>query len=625
MSSRTKTRAKAAKKSSKTAAKKKTNKKSSSKKAATKSKTAKNSKTATKKKAAKKKASKETSRRSAAAEVDEEASEQLSLFGEEIAPAPTKKKRSSKGESSPGSRSSAEKMASRQKDISVSEFFAKNRHLLGFDSPARSLLTTVREAVDNSLDACEEAGITPDLSVELVQKKENRFRVVVQDNGPGIVKAQLAKIFGRLLYGSKFHARKQTRGQQGIGISAAGMYGTLTTGQPMRVTSRTSARKPALQLDLAIDMAKNIPVVKKEREVEVEWKHGTVVEIELEATYKKGKHSVDAYLEQVSLANPHVRIEYRNPVDPEPLVYDRVTKQLPDEPKEILPHPHGVELGILMRMMKETPSRTLSGFLCTEFSRMTPNAVEKVIETSGEMSKKPLSSSKNPKRFTGPEVELLHRAIAETALMAPPTNCLSPIGEELIEKTLGRNFEVDQIISVTRSPSVYRGNPFQIEVGLAFGGDLPADDLANVYRFANRVPLQYEAGACAIQNAVISVPWKNYEVQQARGALPTGPIAIMVHIASVWVPYTSESKKAVAHYDEILKEMRLALMEVGRKLAVHLRRRRREADAERKRSYIKSYIPEIGLALQDILGLTDPQRQKTETCLADVLERSRKM
>ncbi|MGA1534498.1 MAG: DNA topoisomerase VI subunit B [Planctomycetota bacterium] len=549
---------------------------------------------------------------------------QLSLFEEAPAP-PTPTRGRKRGGDAPGTRSTAEKMAARQKDISVSEFFAKNRHLLGFDSPARSLLTTVREAVDNSLDACEEAGIAPEISVELIQKKENRYRVVIQDNGPGIVKAQLAKIFGRLLYGSKFHARKQTRGQQGIGISAAGMYGTLTTGQPMRVTSRTSARKPALQLDLAIDMAKNIPVVKREQEVEVEWKHGTIVEIELEATYKKGKHSVDAYLEQVSLANPHVRIEYRNPTDNEPIVYDRVTRELPAEPKEILPHPHGVELGILMRMMKETPSRTLSGFLCTEFSRMTPNAVEKVVETSAGLSKKPLSASKNPKRFTGPEVELLHRSIAETALMAPPTNCLSPIGEELIGKTLGRNFEVDQIISVTRSPAVYRGNPFQIEVGLAYGGDLPADELATVYRFANRVPLQYEAGACAIQQAVVSVPWRNYEVQQARGALPTGPIAVMVHIASVWVPYTSESKKAVAHYDEILKEIRLALMEVGRKLAVLLRRRRREADAARKRDYIKSYIPEIGIALREILDLSDPQVDKAMASLTDVLERSRKL
>jgi len=209
--------------------------------------------------------------------------------------------------------------------------------------------------------------------------------------------------------------------------------------------------------------------------------------------------------------------------------------------------------------------------------------------------------------------------------MAPPTNCLSPIGEELIAKTLARNLNPELILSATRPPAVYRGNPFQVEAGIAWGGDFPGDELATIFRFANRVPLQFEQGACAMTSAVINVPWRNYQVQQARGALPTAPMAILIHIASVWVPFTSESKKAVAHYDEILKEMRLALMEVGRKLATHLRKRKRLADAERKRSYIEKYIPQIGIALQQILELSDQQRGKAEVKLADILERSRKL
>jgi len=218
-------------------------------------------------------------------------------------------------QSDPHSSTKAEELATKQKNISVSEFFAKNRHLLGFDSPARALLTTVREAVDNSLDACEEAEYLPTIFIEVTAASENQHTICVRDNGPGIVPEQLPKIFGRLLYGSKFHARKQTRGQQGIGISAAGMYGSLTTGKPMIVTSRTSKRKPATEVTLAIDMAKNQPVVKKEREVDVDWAHGTEVHIELEGTYKKGKHSIDSFLEQVSLANPHVEIQYKSPVD----------------------------------------------------------------------------------------------------------------------------------------------------------------------------------------------------------------------------------------------------------------------------------------------------------------------
>ena len=518
----------------------------------------------------------------------------------------------------------AEILAAKQKDISVSEFFAKNRHLLGFDSPARALLTTVREAIDNSLDACEEAEISPEIYLEVTAISEDQHKIMIRDNGPGIVKEQLPKIFGRLLYGSKFHARKQTRGQQGIGISAAGMYGTLTTGKPMTVISRISRRKPAIEVTLAIDMAKNQPVVKKEREVEVDWSHGTEVHIELEGTYKKGKHSIDAFLEQVSLANPHVELTYINPVDEEPIIWNRVTKHLPEPPLEILPHPHGVELGILMQMMKETKSRTVSGFLCSEFCRVTPNVVKKVREETEALGKD-VDTDRQPRRLSSADVKILHKAIENTKMMAPPINCLSPIGEELMAKTLTRNFDPELVITVTRQPAVYRGNPFQVEAGIAYGGELPGDDLASIFRFANRVPLQYEQGACAITQSIVASPWRNYEVQQARGALPTGPLAVLVHIASVWVPFTSESKKAVAGYDEILKEMRLAIMEAGRKLATHLRKKRRLADAERKKDYIKKYIPQIGIALQDILDLSDQQRTGAESKLADVLERSRKM
>ena len=575
-----------------------------------------------KRKSTKKKASKATSRR------------QGGLFDSEPQPKSTRKARKKTAPKKSGSakqRSSAtidgemaKEMAKKQKDISVSEFFAKNRHLLGFDSPARALLTTVREAVDNSLDACEEAGVVPDLFIEVKAINPDQHVVIVRDNGPGIVREQLPKIFARLLYGSKFHARKQTRGQQGIGISAAGMYGNLTTGKPMRVISRTSRRKPAIELFLAIDMAKNQPMVKKEVEIEVDWAHGTQVQIELEGTYKKGKHSIDSFLDQVSLANPHVRIEYINPIDEEPVIWDRVSKSLPESPREILPHPHGVELGILMQMMKETSARTVSGFMCQEFCRVTPNVVRKFSDETEGLGRR-IDTDRHPKRLSPADVKILHKGIAATRIMAPPTNCLSPIGEELMGKTLRRNFNPEIVITVTRQPSVYRGNPFQVEAGIAWGGDLPGDDLASIYRFANRVPLQYEQGACAITQSIVASPWKNYEVQQARGALPTGSLAIILHIASVWVPFTSESKKAVASYDEILKEMRLAIMEAGRKLATHLRKKRRLADAERKKDYIKTYIPQIGIALQEILELSDTQRTKAEGKLADVLERSRKM
>jgi DNA topoisomerase-6 subunit B len=509
-------------------------------------------------------------------------------------------------------------MASRQREISVSEFFTKNRHLLGFDNPQKALLTAVKEAVDNSLDACEEAGILPDLVIDIQELGESRYRIAVQDNGPGIVRQQIPKIFGKLLYGSKFHRLKQQRGQQGIGISAAGMYAQLTTGRPVVITSRTARDRPAHLFHLGIDTKKNSPVIQKEREVDWEPYHGTRVEMELEAVHKKGRRSVDDYIEQTALANPHVSIVYSPPKD-EQIRYERVTQELPRESIEIKPHPYGVELGILLRLLKETRSRNLRSTLTSEFSRVSQAVATEICQVAG------LKPEAKPSRLSGAQVELLFKAIPRVRILSPPTSCLSPIGEELLVHGLDQRVHADFTTAVTRPPAVYRGNPFQIEVGLAYGGDLAADEPIDLYRYANRVPLQYQQSACAISKATISVDWRNYGLQQARGAPPAAPMLLFVHIASVWVPFTSESKEAVASYPEITKELRLALMEAGRRLGSFVRRRKREADEHKKRSYIEKYIPHIGDALQEILGFSDARRDETVEKLKLILERSRKM
>ena len=277
------------------------------------------------------------------------------------------------GQPKAAKRVTAESLASKQREISVSEFFVKNRHLLGFDNPSKALLTTIKEAVDNSLDACEEAGILPELAIEVhdlaleaakkdaeLTKGEGRFLVVVQDNGPGIVKAQVPKIFGKLLYGSKFHRLKQARGQQGIGISAAAMYGQLTTGKPIRVTSRVGKRKDAHVFDIQIDTRKNEPVVTHD-ETLAEWhsEHGTRVELEIVANWQQGQRFVNRYVEHTALANPHADhpllaarrggpARERRQAGQRDAPPSRAPRtELPKEALEIKPHPHGVELGAL--------------------------------------------------------------------------------------------------------------------------------------------------------------------------------------------------------------------------------------------------------------------------------------
>lgn len=403
----------------------------------------------------------------------------------------------------PPRRATAESMAGKQREISVSEFFTKNRHLLGFDNPAKALLTTVKEAVDNSLDACEEAGILPTLLVEILEISENRYRIAVEDNGPGIVKEQIPKIFAKLLYGSKFHRLKQSRGQQGIGISAAGLYAMLTTGKPLVILSKTAKGRPARRVELRIDTRKNQPDVLKEEQLEWDKDHGTRVELELVGTYRGGRTGVDAYLEQTVVANPHLELIYRRPKGEDPVTYPRASNELPREPQEIKPHPHGVELGMLLKMMQDAQGMTVRAALVDSFSRVSSALAETICANAG------VKPGKKAPDISGEDVERLHKALGEVKVMAPPATCIVPIGEDLIVAGLRRRYIGADYFSTTRPPSVYRGNPFVVECGIAYGGDLAAEEQAEVLRFANRVPLQYQPKACAISEAVYEVKWKN--------------------------------------------------------------------------------------------------------------------
>lgn len=574
----------------------------------------------------------------------------------------------------------AASMAGRIREISISEFFAKNRHLLGFDNPLKSLLTAVREGVDNALDACEEAEILPEITVEIRGETEARFRVSIEDNGPGILKSHLPNIFGKLLYGSKFHRLKQSRGQQGIGISAAVMYGQMTTGKSAEVISKTGPNKAAHRIKLQIDTKKNLPkVIDDQEERSAEWRNkpsGTKITITLEGAYKEGRHGVLAYLRQTALSNPHSTFVFVNPKG-ERQSFPRIVHELPPLPKEIKPHPHGVELGTLIQWLHDAKKKTIEAVLTQEFSRTTAPVVGDICKSAG-LAKRQIASN-----LSRAEVERLYKAMQETKILAPPTNCLSPLGEESLLKALywlfvqskdwdeedkvpepepvplkGKKlkqaeFEFEAktapkdpisklnelqkdeegsvaaesgeyfVTAVTRPPSVYRGNPFQVEVGIFYGKGLKADSLAQVFRYANRVPLQHQAAACAMSKAMMSVPWKSYGLDQSRGAMPSGPVVVMLHIASVWVPYTSESKEAIAHYPEILKEFRLALMECGRRLQRFLLRKRRELDEAKKRGYIEKYLEPIGEALQSLLSISDKDRLNAVSQLQRILEKSR--
>ncbi|MAE42869.1 DNA topoisomerase VI subunit B [Candidatus Woesearchaeota archaeon] len=507
-------------------------------------------------------------------------------------------------------------LAKKQREISVASFFEKNRHLLGFDNPRKSLLTTIKEAVDNSLDACEEASVLPEINVEVIDMQNDRFRVVVEDNGPGIVKKQIPNIFAKLLYGSKFFKLSQSRGQQGIGISASVLYAQLTTGKPARITSRIGKKHDAHYYELHIDTHKNKPEIIKEETLKWNKDHGTKIELDLEGSYQKGDQSVDQYLKQTAIVNPHVTLIYTNP-KAEQIIFPKASDQLPKKPVEIKPHPYGIEIGVLMSMLKLTENRTLQSFLMTEFSRVGSGTAKQICENAS------LLTNTKPRDVTRDMSEKLIEGIKKTKIIAPPGDCISPIGENLLEKGLRKEINAEFYTACTRPPSVYRGNPFVVEVGIAYGGEQNAEGSMELYRYANRVPLLYQQGACAVTKSVINTAWRNYGLSQSRGALPVGPITVAVHIASVWVPFTSESKEAIAHYPEIIKEIKLALQECGRKLASYVGKKRRVQFESKKRDYIKTFIPHVGQALKDLIGFKKDEEQEVEKLLATILEKQR--
>jgi len=513
-------------------------------------------------------------------------------------------------------RSDAEEMATKQREISVAAFFEKNRHLLGFDNPRKALMTTIKEAVDNSLDACEEAGILPEIIVEVIELSDKRFRVIVEDNGPGIIKEQLPKIFAKLLYGSKFHKLSQTRGQQGIGISASVMYAQLTTGKPAKIKSKIGKGKKANCILLKLDTENNKPDVISEEEKEWKKDHGTRVELDLEASYIKGSQSIDEYLKQTAIANPHTTIIYTNP-KAEQYIFARAVEVLPPMPKEIKPHPYGIELGMLIRMLKYTESRTLQSFLTTEFSRVGAGTAKEICQHAS------ILPNIKPRDINRDMSEKILNGIRKTKISAPPTDCISPIGDTNLEKGLRKEINAEFYASVSRPASVYRGNPFVVEVALAYGGELKGDKQARLLRFANRVPLLFQQSAGAVSKSVSAVNWRPYGLQQTGSNLPVGPVSIVVHVASVWVPFTSESKEAIASYDEILKEMRLAVQECGRKLGSYVNKKKRVGLELKKRGYIEKYIPHVADALKELLELTDADDKKIQEILTALLETTR--
>jgi len=487
----------------------------------------------------------------------------------------------------------AAKLEGEFKEHSVAEFFKKNKQMLGLYGKVRTLTMVIHEYVSNSIDACEETGILPNVDVKIDELGDEYYEVTVSDNGPGISKENVGKAFGKLLAGTKFHRLKQSRGQQGIGCAGCTMLSQMTTGKPSKVITGQQGKKP-ISLELTIDPSVNEPKMTDVKELEKDFR-GTAVQAKFKGVlYRDSDQGPLEYLRRTAIANPHTQISFRDPMG-QKFVFKRTQNTLPELPEEIKPHPKGVTVDDILSMGKRSSGRSVSSFLSNEFDRMGSKGLEEVKKRVD------FDMGKDPKQISWDESEQLIKAFKAVDFIAPTTDALRPIGEKQIQISLQSIVKPEFLTVMTRKPTIYAGGyPFQVEIAISYGGGSGRktgdETKMEIMRFANRVPLLFDQGNCALTRAVQTVDWKRYDIKDPENA----PVTVFINFISVHIPYTGAGKQAIADEEEVMEEVRLALMQTGRKAGVYIAHRRREAENQQKRLMFYKYIPEICRALSSI-------------------------
>jgi DNA topoisomerase-6 subunit B len=488
----------------------------------------------------------------------------------------------------------ADEMFKEFREVSVTEFFRKNKAHLGYSGKVRSLTTVVHELVTNSLDACEEASILPEISIHVKQLGKEHYRFNSRDNGPGIPETHINDVFGKMLAGTKFHRNVQLRGQQGIGVTGVTLFSQMTTGRPMKITTSTGHGK-IHEVQLLVDVAKNKAEVVETNLITGRW-HGTEIEGELKGVlFNLGEYGPYEYIRRTAIANPHVTLTFTDP-EGRKTVFQRSSKLVPKPPEETKPHPKGMDTDEILHMAKHSKARHVSSFLETEFTRISKAKVREIQD------KVNFDLKKNPRKMGWGEAEEIVKAFEEIGFMAPPIGGLRPIGDKQIRKAVLNILKPEFEAIVTRSPTAYSGVPFQVEVAVAYGGNAGRVSgegrKAEVMRFANSTPLLFDAGGCALSEAVNSVDWKRYDIRD----FDSSPVTVFVNMVSVYVPYTSAGKQSVSSEQEIVKEVRMALMDVARKFQRYHSHKRREIEKEARLNTLLKYSTELAPAVAKLTG-----------------------
>jgi DNA topoisomerase-6 subunit B len=501
----------------------------------------------------------------------------------------------------------AEEIFKEFREHSVSEFFRKNAAMLGYTGKIRSLTTIIHEGVTNAIDAAEDSGVLPKIFVTIkrVNEEPEHFRVVVEDNASGIPEEFIPNVFGKMLAGTKLHRRMQSRGQQGIGVSGAVMFGQITSGRPATVTTSTGNGE-IVRANVMIDVDRNEGKVTNVEKFKGKWR-GTRVEVEVkDVTHMRSRYGPFNYLRMTAIANPHTHITFVEP-DGTLTILEPATDKVPERPKPMPLHPWGIMSDDLLTLTKHTKGRNVASFLVAELSRVSKRKAEEVLKLSG------VDVNKKPAELTWEEAERIVSAFKQVKLMAPPTAGLRPIGAADIENGLRQILRPEFVYAVTRQPKVYRGGlPFIVEAGVAHGGnagksvegkgeEVDVEAGMDIIRFANRAPLIFDQGGCAITSAARSIDWRRYGVD-----ISTAPLTLFVNVVSAYVPYTSAGKQSIAEEPEVFNEIRSVIMDAARELKHFLYRRIRIKEQQERVGVFEQYLPVIARKAASLAGAKEP-------------------
>ena len=509
---------------------------------------------------------------------------------------------------------------------STAEYFSKNLQQVGFSSPTKAVLTTLKEAMDNSLDACEDHGILPEIWVEVEKvgsgtlRNTDKVRIKVTDNGPGLEASDIPKVFGEYLASSKFGRGRCSRGQQGIGISAATTWAMQTTATGARVETRRQGQRKATACLVQMDLKNNRGMVTNKTQVNWDRPQGTSVEFLLDGRIQlNGEAGLISYLRGNVLLNPHMTLHYLLPDTP-PQTIARVSEQVPKVPEATDPHPHTMKLGEFISHARLYGRMKVRVWLRRGFSRIS----EQTLKDIWKKEKLPTSLlDRYIDTIADSAFRDIFAALQRSSLKAPSTNSVLSVGEDGLALSIQRIGTLDYFAVLTRKPVIADFKPVQIEVAIARlsekSGNLNEGPV-QILRFANRVPLQFDKSACAIVKAINSINWRSYNLKHPKGGLPLGPYIIAVSVVSPFIKFKNASKETIDASDELLEELRKALMQAGQRLSRYLKREHKLGELENRQAHIERFGPILVETLARILNVSETRKAKAEAGLARILE-----